>query len=345
MKNARFRSLAFWFFIGLCPPWLGHCGGDAGLGTESGNPPVVTGQKLTLVATATGVSVMGSVGAVSPAAASVRVTNVTSGASEDGVVASDGSFAVAIAGSLSDEYEVTVTSAGSTTTVRVTPNDGGATEDTSAASCNDLENQLSQRLGAVFEAAPRACTVDADCTEVGWGSCYNSCSSSVIARSGVELTATLADQAGAATCAALEGCTRIPPPCVPRDVLAVCIAGSCQELDGDAQSCEALSSRAQQERADAFAAADVACQSDRDCYSFPTGSSDCAPTCPGYVAVSANAAAPLQDRMTAVEETVCRSYAGHSCDLPLQLPCPATPGTPNAICRSNQCEIEYPQLP
>jgi hypothetical protein len=344
MKNARFRSLAFWFFIGLCPPWLGHCGGDAGLGTESGNPPVVTGQKLTLVATATGVSVVGSVGAVSPAAASVRVTNVTTSESEEGVVASDGSFAVAIAGSLQDEYEVTVTSAGSTTTVRVTPNDTGATEET-AASCQELENQLGQRIDAVYAAAPTACTVDADCTEVGWGSCTLRCTGPIIARSGAELTATLADEAGAATCAALEGCPRFAPPCVPEERIPVCIEGRCQGLDAFGASCEDLSSRAQQERTDAINAADRACQVDSDCTTFTLALSDCAPSCPGYMGVSASAAASLQDGLAAVEQNICQPYAARSCDVPIRLPCPAAPGTPNAVCRSNLCEIEYPQLP
>jgi hypothetical protein len=341
MKNARFRSLAFWFFIGICPPWLGHCGGDAGLGTESGNPPVVTGQKLTLVATPTGVSVVGSVGAVSPAAASVRVTNVTRGESQDGVVASDGSFGVAIAGSLQDEYEVTVTSAGSTTTVRVTPNDTGSPDGTSAASCNELEAQLGQRIGTVYAAASTTCSVDADCTEVGWGSCVLGCSGPVISRSGAELTATLAEQAGAATCAALESCPRFPPPCVPQQILPACVDGSCQGLDAFAMSCEDLSSRAQQERADAFDAAERACQVDADCASVALASSDCAPTCPGFMAVSASATSALQAALATVEQNVCQPYTARSCDPPPQLPCPAAPGTPTAVCRSNQCEIEY----
>lgn len=346
MKNARYSTLAIWFLIGVCPPWLGHCGGsagdDVGVGTESGNPPVVSEQKLTLVATAEGVSIVGSAGAISPAAGSVRVTNITTGASEEAAVASDGSFALTIAGSLNDEYQITATNGARETTVRLGSSEAGTGGDLATQSCEALENTLGQRLSAIYADAPTTCSADADCTEVPWGSCSLGCSGPFIARSDAEATLALAEQTTSDVCSALEGCTRIAPPCDFQPLIPACVDGRCQGLDAFAQTCEALTDRATRERTDAFAAADHSCQADADCALVRLELSDCATSCPGYEAVAASSAEPLRARLAEIEQNICQPFTARSCATgPLRLPCPASPFAPSAVCRSNVCETEF----
>lgn len=97
------------------------CGGqsDALRSTDTGNPPVIVSQKLRVTASATGVTVSGDAGAM-PGGASVEVVNTTTGASETTTAGADGSFAVDISGSVTDEYRVYATVRGQTSQSSVT---------------------------------------------------------------------------------------------------------------------------------------------------------------------------------------------------------------------------------
>jgi heat shock protein HslJ len=76
-----------------------------GSSTDTGNPPVVIGQGLRLMATAHGVIIIGDPGTV-PGNGRVDVLNTTTGQAETTTSADDGSFELEIAGSTSDVYRV-----------------------------------------------------------------------------------------------------------------------------------------------------------------------------------------------------------------------------------------------
>jgi heat shock protein HslJ len=76
-----------------------------GSSTDTGNPPVVIGQGLRLMATAQGVIIVGDPGAV-PGNARVDVLNTTTGQAGTTTSADDGSFELELAGSTSDVYRV-----------------------------------------------------------------------------------------------------------------------------------------------------------------------------------------------------------------------------------------------
>lgn len=89
---------------------ISGCGADSNSdvgSTDTGNPPVINGQKLRVTASGADVVVSGEVGAV-PGDASVEVTNLSSGESRSTTAADDGSFEVTVAGSVDDEYRVDV---------------------------------------------------------------------------------------------------------------------------------------------------------------------------------------------------------------------------------------------
>jgi heat shock protein HslJ len=120
----------------LCPRWLAvvlgasllgvsvlGCGGQSGSlnSTDTGNPPVIIGQKLRLVPSATGVVVLGEPGAVPPGA-QVEVANLSTGRSERTTAANDGAFEVELEGTLDDDYRVQVSVGGrSSSTVLTAP--------------------------------------------------------------------------------------------------------------------------------------------------------------------------------------------------------------------------------
>lgn len=89
--------------LALLAAIAGGCGGESS--TDTGNPPVVLGQKLRLTATETGVVVIGDPGAV-PAGSRVDVINTTTGQTVTTTAAEDGSFELELEGSAEDEYRV-----------------------------------------------------------------------------------------------------------------------------------------------------------------------------------------------------------------------------------------------
>ncbi|MEY2937091.1 MAG: hypothetical protein RL033_7840, partial [Pseudomonadota bacterium] len=165
--------------LGLCPALLGHCGGatnDREPGTETGNPPVVDGQKLRLVTNAAGAELIGQPGAV-PGGAEVRLDNRSTGESAETTASADGSFRVLVPGAALDTYEVTVTYRGGTVTVPVTAAPEDLQNRVASAepppSCEQLESSLQERLDLAFTPATRGCTTDSECVIRGWDSdCY-----------------------------------------------------------------------------------------------------------------------------------------------------------------------------
>jgi heat shock protein HslJ len=95
------------------------CGGES-LSTDTGNPPVISGQKLHLTATATGVVVAGDAGAV-PGGARVDVLNTATGQTESTTAAANGSFTVELEGSINDGYRVYAAGDGQSSSTQLTP--------------------------------------------------------------------------------------------------------------------------------------------------------------------------------------------------------------------------------
>ncbi len=84
--------------------------------TNTGNPPVISEQRLRVRASGDGVIVSGGSGAVT-ANAEVTVTNLSTGDSQETTAGSDGSFEVSLSGTVSDEYRVEATLGGQRTSV------------------------------------------------------------------------------------------------------------------------------------------------------------------------------------------------------------------------------------
>lgn len=94
--------------VSFTPALFVGCGGQSNEpvgSTDTGNPPVIAETKLRVVASDDGVVVSGSKGAVS-AGADISVTNLTTNKSADATASDDGSFSVAVEGSVGDAYRV-----------------------------------------------------------------------------------------------------------------------------------------------------------------------------------------------------------------------------------------------
>ena len=110
--------------LALLASLAGGCGGES---TDTGNPPVVLGQKLRLTATETGVLISGDAGAV-PGGARVDVVNTATGQMETTTAAPDGSFSLEVEGTAGDEYRVYAASSGEIWRTRLTSSGATATE-------------------------------------------------------------------------------------------------------------------------------------------------------------------------------------------------------------------------
>jgi heat shock protein HslJ len=99
---------------------LPACGGATDpSSTDTGNPPVIVGQSLRVMPTATGVRVSGAAGAA-PRGARIEVINLSTGESATTTAGSDGSFEVELAGDTSDEYRVYSDLDGQTSSAQLT---------------------------------------------------------------------------------------------------------------------------------------------------------------------------------------------------------------------------------
>ena len=108
-------------------PLLVGCGGQSdALSTDTGNPPVIIGQKLSVTPSDQGVVVAGTPGAVT-GGASVEVRNVTSGQSRTTMAAADGSFEVEVEGTPSDEYRIQASLGGQSASASLNSAGSGST--------------------------------------------------------------------------------------------------------------------------------------------------------------------------------------------------------------------------
>jgi hypothetical protein len=353
MQPLRFARLLPWLFLAVCPALLGHCGG-ATEGTETGNPPVIEQRKIQLIAHPQGVEIVGEAGAVSPGA-SVRATNQRTGQSVEGNARADGSLSLVVPGTLQDSYQIDVTSSGSAlsaTAVVQTQSDVSSNTDgeeldppVASVSCETLENLLPDRISNSLAGADHGCARDSDCGYVSWNvGCYQDCGGSALAATAVEAGRAAATQASADVCAELESrCERRPPqPCIPGSTQVECRAGLCQPLNVDSLSCQELSDKVTERRAEVLNGADVSCTQDSDCTAIFVPLSACAPGCNFNLALEASIADLLPPRLQEVEQTFCPGFEARACPSPPRSPCPAAFADAGAACVAGRCEVTGP---
>jgi hypothetical protein len=339
MRRNTITRMLFIALLACAPAGLVRCGGTASqIGTETGNPPVIDNQKLRLEWTPNGVRLIGEPGAVTPGA-EVRLTNTRTGASASATAAANGSLSLEVPGSLSDPYEVRVSSAGREMTEPLTG--GSVTDDLTTLSCQELENRLGQTVAESFANQSTSCQTNAECVHAGWGvGCYYQCGQSVLSLTGDINARALAEQRTQPICAELNRCQREAPsscPPSPETVLS-CLEGSCVERSFEQLSCLELSSEAAVRGGGAVESADKTCTVDADC-SLVFPSVRCAPPCRYAVAVANAAAAALPDTIAQRAESVCQAFDQRACPEQL-IPCPAPPINPRAVCSSgNRCEV------
>lgn len=341
----RLTSIACWLLLGLCPPLLGQCGGAAQpgieLGTETGNPPRVDERKLYLVESGESVQLVGEAGAVSPGGATVRVTNLRTGAQVEATAQNDGSISVVIPGSLADGYELSVSNGGEVVNVPV-PARAGEESSLDALSCNALEDTLAERGAASFAAADASCTADTDCVlSFGNVGCYFHCGSfrSLAGHSEavaeVEATTEPVCAELASRCEREAACPGALGPTVPE-----CRGGTCQGLDVDALDCETVSNRASLRLQELLERADRACVTNADCALIDPGVS-CVADCGRENTIAASAVPALTDSVDRIESDFCQNFEVRACPLPNLNCVPPQPTTP--VCNAGQCELNVLQ--
>jgi hypothetical protein len=327
-------------------PLLSHCGEAAGYGTETGNPPQLEERQLYLEVAAGGIRVVGTPGAVAPLGASVRVTNVTTGASVETTAASDGSLDVVIAGEPGDELEVTVSSGGQETSQRLSFSAIGRRTDLSSVSCGGLEAMLAQTVGEVFSITDVACAVDVDCVYAApeaAAPCYYDCGVRVVSRAGAAFVSSQGQEQTAPLCTALEACVRPEPEACPTSSpgLPTCVSGFCEAVVRAPPTCNELLESAEARRTQLRESADRQCARDADCAVARVGVrclGDCGRPFEG-VAQSAVAAleASVQDE---VDSSYCAVALSYGCSDP---DCGIPPQPVEAYCDGGTCAVRYPE--
>jgi hypothetical protein len=326
-------------------PLLSHCGEAAGYGTETGNPPKLEERQLYLEVVAGGIRVVGTPGAVAPAGASVRVTNVTTGVSVETRAAADGSLDVVIAAEPGDELEVTVGSGGQEASERISFGSIGSRTDLGGVSCEALEATLAQTLVEVAENADTACSYDIDCLSIHLAavSCYQGCDEAVLSRAGLPDASEQAEQRTTPVCLALEPCARPVAQCENLGETirtTACEAGRCVRIDPVRFTCEDYGIPANERRAQLRAAANKQCVEDTDCGLANIGVpclADCEYTLDG-VAVSEVAA--LEASIREVDTLYCAPALAYGCEPP-SFDCVPPTGTATAVCNAGTCEVQY----
>ena len=347
--------------IALCPTLLGHCGGATQQATETGNPPGIAEQKLHILLRDTGVQVVGDAGAVG-AGANVNVTNRSSGDHGQAIAKVDGSFDIVVAGSLQDEYEVTVSNGSLTQTVRISASTNGLSTDTSpdlsTASCASLEKTLTQHVTAGFAAGDKSCESDVDCVYADWQvGCYFGCGGTFLSvagayphvtdagvggATGVQVTRAIVEQDIAPVCNELssrcgpESPSSCPP--APDQFEAECYAKACRPANIDALTCNDLSGKAASHARDLLDRAPRACTADADC-ALVSYAVRCDAGC-GSRSQSVNVSAVEAARASVrrVEDYFCSRFENKPCPAPLDLPCNTRDQITLPSCVAGQCQ-------
>jgi hypothetical protein len=288
---------------------------------------------------------LGDPGAVTPGVL-VTVTNLNSGAHAESTARADGSVEVSVAGSLQDEYDVTVASDSNSQTVRIGadtgPEDAGASNSNlSQASCNALEATLGRLVVDGFGAASTRCESDSDCGYTTWNvGCYSQCGGSYLAASEVTKVQASVEQTIAPVCTefaqrcSTEAAGACPP--IPDPLEVECYQGSCRHLDAASLSCDALSTKAALRAREVKQRASLACATDADC-AIVSLSVSCVQDCGSLASVAMSAVAAVQAEVDRAESYFCARFDSKAC--PPQQPLPCRAQTSVAHCQAGECAI------
>jgi hypothetical protein len=242
------------------------CGArETNMSTKTGNPPVIDQTRVRITGTNGEVVVSGDKGAVQTSGDErvvAKLTNRSNDATASTAVNEDGSFELRVEGTVEDDYELTVTTRGTSdsTTVELGESDDGARDTTTSevgesdgtATCVERTGVSPNEAGtrgpqpvcgtlhseALCQAAELVATVSSECEDKDDCvvvhrnlECVDSCNSSVVvsARGAAELAVGLAS-IDETICRAFseEGCTYIATGCTPASkTVALCEEGQC----------------------------------------------------------------------------------------------------------------------
>jgi hypothetical protein len=246
----------------LMPAFTLSCGGrETNMSTKTGNPPVIDQTRVRIVGADGEVVVSGDEGAVQTSGDEqvvAKVTNRSNDATGSAAVNDDGSFEVRVEGTLEDDYELTVTTRGTSdsTTIELAESDGATTSDAGESDgtatclertgadpneagtrgpqpvCGTLNAEALCRAAELVSTVASECEDKQDCVVVHRNlECVDSCNSSVVvsARGAAELAVGLAS-IDETICRDFseEGCTYIATGCTPASkTVALCEEGQC----------------------------------------------------------------------------------------------------------------------
>jgi hypothetical protein len=350
-RRAHAPLMTMLLLCALAPAALTRCGGSAndggGLGTETGNPPLIEKAELHLAVTPEGIRLIGNPGAVT-AGATVSVTNQRTGETASVAAASDGSVDMLVVGTASDTYRVTVVSGGRSATITITVAD--TPRDLATVSCATLLDTINQVASETFDSVDVSCSTNSDCVALdsNAGNCLPTCPYSVPASAqGRDAAVADSSQRTAGACGEIErrDCPFPIPSCEPQAPWApVCEQGQCVSRALEQLSCSELSDEATRRREQASAAAARNCDVDTDCVLVESRLS-CVASCglTESVSVTDDGSAVIGPQLEQLEQVVCGQYEQAACDPPGQLPCEPMAGEPTATCEQGSCTVRYVQ--
>jgi hypothetical protein len=314
--------------------------------TETGNPPFIDATRVTLVMQDDGVHIKGSKGAVMSPAVDVFARNLATDDIARTKVEFDGSFDLAVDGTLDDVYELRVGPEGnSSKPVFVTRDrtsytyDGGAPAgDAGMLTCREREQAAADQITAVAEHADVTCSDDADCVRVSTGSvCHDHCGEAIVSKTGQAEIEAAQDAVADGVCKTFEsdGCVLLVPPCEPEQVTPTCVMGKCergpmaQEVPA---SCDGRAALAQAEVEQAAADADRQCTTANDC-TLASSVYSCSEACAPFP-VSLAGQAQVSRATAATLQRVCGDYFTDGC-VRSDSDC----ALGRAACHDGQCEL------
>ncbi len=229
--------------------------------TETGNPPVIDVELIALVEKSGEVHVVGEPKAIRPGGGRLEVTTVASGDVARGDVGEDGSFDVAVDGTLDDQYRLRAIGAKASSEpvyfdrggVIDAPDAGaagaGGAADAAAGdagdlSCEDLGVQIQDRFAQVEADFAGTCLSNADCGETRAAAhCPIYCHGVALAYEWLPMSASVIDSIGSSLCEpfAAKGecplinadCTLSPPIACVESQCTLCEGASCPETSCD----------------------------------------------------------------------------------------------------------------
>jgi hypothetical protein len=202
-------------------------------GTETGNPPVIHAELVTLAVSSDELHLIGAPGAVSPPGAQVEATSELTGQVFHAIAAADGSFDMQVDAPKTDSFQLRALQAGqSSGSVHVTRGGASVEDDAGEAlSCEQRGDMARVRMAATVETADRRCTSADDCMLVSLGTaCSDACSDVALSAAGAAQIEAEREAIEGGLCKdfARDSCNVLVLPCTPPlGTGRVCENGSC----------------------------------------------------------------------------------------------------------------------